>query len=267
MNLHTMAFALVPTFDNANQWPHPKIGGIISAGYKIRGRMMDDDIRQSAGRAAVTMLVALILSVGTGGATASAATRVTMHQRFRAKFRVNFNRTPVRRAFAAMAQALHLNAEFEPTSVASVGTQPPTTVSLQLRRAESARWILDQMAHNASSGPLDWTVSHGCLLVGSPNWTSRHTVCRIYNVAPLVLQRLQPHIWHVNQRLLMKIVRLLENSVDRNDWVANGGTVGNVSRFRSCLIIDNTRRNQWAIEKILTKLERAAANNARNAAR
>ncbi len=225
---------------------------------------MDYGTRRSAGSAAVTMLVVLILSVGTGGATAAAANRITMQQRLSAKFKVNFNQTPVRKAFSAMAQALHLNVVFDASSVAAVGTQPTTTISLHIRHAESANWILDRMTHKVSSGPLDWTVAHDSLLVGSHDWITQHKVLRIYNVAPLVLKRLQTHIWYVSRPRLIKLTRLIENSVDRNDWIANGGIVGNIARFRSCLIIVNTRRNQWAIEKILAGLERATANGEKN---
>ncbi len=224
---------------------------------------MASHTRHASGGDAAMMLVALILFFGMGGSCMAAVdTHITMQQRLSVKFKVHFTQTPVRKAFAVMAQALHLNVVFDASSVAAVGTQPTTTISLHIRHAESARWILDQMTHNVSSGPLDWTVAHDSLLVGSHDWITLHKELRIYNVAPLVLKRLQTHIWYVSRTRLIKLSRLIENTVDQDGWIANGGTVGRLTIFRSCLIIVNTRRNQWAVEKILADLERAAADGA-----
>ncbi len=60
-------------------------------------------------------------------------------------------------------------------------------------------------------------------------------------------------------QMVREITRLIENTVDRNSWVANGGTAGNVRELNGQLLISQTPDNQSKIESLLEKLREARA--------
>ncbi len=60
-------------------------------------------------------------------------------------------------------------------------------------------------------------------------------------------------------QMVREITRLIENTVDRNSWVANGGTAGNVRELNGQLVISQTPDNQSKIESLLEKLREARA--------
>ncbi len=60
-------------------------------------------------------------------------------------------------------------------------------------------------------------------------------------------------------QMVREITRLIENTVDRNSWVANGGTSGNIRELNGQLVINQTPDNQSKIESLLEKLREARA--------
>ncbi len=182
-----------------------------------------------------------------------------VHRRLETRISVSFSHTPVREAFAAIARCLKLTLVWNKQNKYCYDSIHATMVTLRTRSPERAQTVLRQLTQGVLGGTLDWTADEHSLIVASPILIGKYTVLRIYNVAPLVLVRVRRGVWYLDKNRRRNLIKIIENSVNRNSWIDNGGVVGSIRAFQSSLIVKCERRDQWKIQKILANLEAADA--------
>ncbi|MEA5612282.1 hypothetical protein [Nodularia spumigena] len=176
-------------------------------------------------------------------------------------------------------------------SLADIGVDPDTPVTLRLRSA-TLETVLDRVVARVSDRtlPAGWAVQDGIITIASDEVLRRNTVLEIYDIRDLLfvvprfddapefdlssaLQSSQgggggtspfqnagqqqddiPFEDRVNE-----IVNLIQTTVDADGWVDNGGSTSSISQLNGNFVITTTPRNHRAIIGLLGKLRAVRA--------
>jgi hypothetical protein len=179
---------------------------------------------------------------------------------------VHFHRTAFNTAIKSLAKAAGVDVFVDWHTLAQASIRRGTPVTLHLNGPVPARTVLSLVITQLSPGGqrLAFTVSRGVLFLGSLQEVEKRRLTRIY--APFVSQAAPVGSWQYNaqNQQLDQIVRLLENNIDRNRWIANGGIDASATVFNGALVITADEVMQRKIEKLLQNLAEAQAATAAN---
>ena len=164
---------------------------------------------------------------------------------------IHFNNTPLKTALSALAQAAHVNLFVEGGLSGATANIQPLPVTLRFRYPVSVAVALHLILVGRG---LTYTARHGVLVVGSPDSLADLTVIRCYRLEPLMMASTRRHPALINRLQEIKILKLLQNTIDRQAWVDNGGTVNIARILDGTLVITAGERDQWRIERILAAL-------------
>lgn len=176
-------------------------------------------------------------------------------------------------------------------SLADIGVDPDTPVTLRLRNA-TLETVLDRVVARVSDRtlPAGWAVQDGIITIASDEVLRRNTVLEIYDIRDLLfviprfddapefdlssaLQSSQgggggssPFQSGGNQQddlpfedRVNEIVNLIQTTVDPNGWVDSGGDTSSISQLNGNFVITTTPRNHRAIIGLLGKLRAVRA--------
>ena len=178
------------------------------------------------------------------------------------------------------------------SSLGQIGITPDSRVSFNLTRELPVRTVLDRVLSKVSTDPLsraDWAVTDGILTIASDEMLRRNKVLQIYDIRDLLievpdyddvpdidLQSVldksrgvaggasrgpfeQADVNGTEERLTTdekvdRIRTLIEELVDPEGWMDNGGETGTMQELNGSLIITNTPKNHRAISGLLGQL-------------
>ena len=176
-------------------------------------------------------------------------------------------------------------------SLADIGVDPDTPVTLRLRNA-TLETVLDRVVARVSDRllPAGWAVQDGIITIASDEVLRRNTVLEIYDIRDLLfvvprfddapefdlssaLQSSQgggggtSPFQNAGQAQddvpfedrVEEIVNLIQTTVDPNGWVDNGGETSSISQLNGNFVITTTPRNHRAIIGLLGKLRAVRA--------
>ena len=174
---------------------------------------------------------------------------------------VNFRHTPLNKAITALANAAGVNVFVDWRSLAQNAIRRRTPVTLRLKGPVAARTVLSFIRTQLSPGGqrLAFTASHGVLFLGTLQEVEMRRVTRVYT--PLAGQQgqLGSGSYNLQRQKLYRIVRLLENNIDRNRWICNGGIDASATIFRGTLVVTADEAMQRKVEMLLRQMAEAVA--------
>lgn len=173
-------------------------------------------------------------------------------------------------------------------SLESIGVRRDTPISLKLQPLP-VQILLDRVLNKAVTDQFNkagWTVDRGVLVVASQAELNKHTTLVIYNIQDLlfdipnytdvpeidlnsVLQQSQgggggqsPFQENRGQdddrptrdEKIRRLLDIIQQNVDRDNWADNGGEVGKIQELNGSLIITNTPKNHREIVGLLSKI-------------
>lgn len=173
-------------------------------------------------------------------------------------------------------------------SLESIGVRKDTPISLKLQPLP-VQILLDRVLNKAVTDQFNkagWTVDRGVLVVASQAELNKHTTLVIYNIQDLlfdipnytdvpeidlnsVLQQSQgggggqsPFQENRGQdddrptrdEKIRRLLDIIQQNVDRDNWADNGGEVGKIQELNGSLIITNTPKNHREIVGLLSKI-------------
>lgn len=204
---------------------------------------------------------------------------------------IDLNNNAFEDVITFIASTARVDIDVDWDSLADIGIDPDTPVTLRLRNA-SLETVLDRVVSRVSdrSLPAGWAVQDGIITIASDEVLRRNTVLEIYDIRDLLfvvprfdnapefdlssaLQSSQgggggqspfqttgqqqddvPFEDRVNA-----IVNLIQTTVDPNGWVENGGDTSSISQLNGNFVITTTPRNHRAIIGLLGKLRAVRA--------
>jgi hypothetical protein len=169
---------------------------------------------------------------------------------------VHFDHTPLSKAIESLADAAGVNAFVDWHSLAQDAVRAGTPVTLQFNGPVSVRTVLsflEAQLSNGGSRPA-MTVSHGVLFFGTIQAVQTHRVTRVYTVLSGPLAQAVTRKGAMQRRRLVQIVQLLQNNIDRNRWIDNGGIDASATIFHGLLIVTADENMQRRIEKLLQRV-------------
>lgn len=176
---------------------------------------------------------------------------------------VNFHHTPLKTAIKALANAAGVNVFVDWQSLASGGIRETTRMTLRFNGPVSVRTALSFLLARLSPGGMraSFTVSHGVLFFGTLQAVETRRVIRVYGglAGPPVPPGSQDYLWQRQQ--LFRIMLLLQNNVDRNRWIDNGGIGASATIFRGMLVIKADENMQRRIQRLLRHLTEVLAGD------
>ncbi|MHC4976653.1 MAG: hypothetical protein ACYTF7_08615 [Planctomycetota bacterium] len=183
-----------------------------------------------------------------------------------------------------IATVTNLNLDVDWDSLADVGVDPDTLITLNLQPLP-ARVVLDRVLDRASPDAFSragWAVQDGVLVVASEDALRQNTFIVIYDVQDLLFQipsyrdvpdldlgsiqqggggggsNFQVDVEDTDQptreELLTRIIDIVQTNVDTDGWADNGGTTGQIQELNGNLIITNTAKNHRQITSLLNQL-------------
>ncbi len=189
--------------------------------------------------------------------------------------------------FIASTARIDIDVDWE--SLADIGVDPDTPVTLRLRSA-SLETVLDRVVTRVSDRtlPAGWAVQDGIVTIASDEVLRRNTVLEIYDIRDLLFvvprfdeapefdlsSALQsqgggggsPFSGGTQQQddinfedRVQEIVTLIQNNVDPNGWVDLGGDTSSISQLSGNFVITTTPRNHRSIIGLLSKLRAVRA--------
>lgn len=192
--------------------------------------------------------------------------------------------------FIASTARVDIDVDWE--SLADIGVDPDTPISLRLRSA-SLETVLDRVVARVSDRtlPAGWAVQDGIITIASDEVLRRNTVLEIYDIRDLLfvvprfdeapefdlssaLQASQsgggggqsPFQTSGQQQddvdfedRVQQIVNLIQTNVDPNGWVDLGGDTSSISQLSGNFVITTTPRNHRSIIGLLSKLRAVRA--------
>ncbi|HZW09445.1 MAG TPA: hypothetical protein VFF69_06035, partial [Phycisphaerales bacterium] len=206
---------------------------------------------------------------------------------------VDFRDNTLQQALDFFAQFTGLDMDVDWESLAEIGIDPETTVSLSLTKS-NARTVLDRLLEKVSGDPLtqaDWAVLDGMLQVASEDKIRRHTVLEIYDIRDLIFevpnydeapeidlqsvlqssggggggqspfqQNQQQDIERLPlEERIEQIKEIIYRNVDEESWPEGGGDTGAMYDLNGTLLIKNTPKNHREIRSLLSKLRESKA--------
>ena len=175
----------------------------------------------------------------------------SVRRRLKTAVVIDFKNLELTAALKALARAARVNLFVDERSSATAGSGHTETVTLRFRYPLS---VADALHVILAGRQLTYTAHKGVLVVGSPDNLARFVVTRCYRLQPLLLVSTRHHPALINRVQVIRIIKLVENTVDRSAWIDNGGTV-NIARYLDrTLIITAGERDQWRIQRVLTIL-------------
>jgi hypothetical protein len=194
----------------------------------------------------------------------AAGGRTSLVQRLNTEVRLRLHHTPLRKALSALANTIGLALIIDKAGIKSAGVNPSTPITVDIHHSLTVRRaieliLLKATSHRLNQSTITWNVSKDALLIGPASWADQFTTVRIYNIAPLILVHVGGNVYRVSRRRVRQVCSLIENTIDRNAWVDNGGISNTDRLFGTCLIVSGIERDQLAILNLLAGLEKAAA--------
>lgn len=213
---------------------------------------------------------------------------------------VHFADNSLRDVLDFVQSITNLNMDVDWASLENANIQQDTTVSLNLTNV-TAKTLLDRIVEKVSgqdrSSRADWAVTDGVITIASEDKIRRNTTLLIYDVRDLLheipdyreipridLQQAlqssqggggggggqspfreegndQQQLLRDREERLEDIVSIIQENVDFEGWVDNGGDTGKIMRLvnQGNLIITNTPKNHRQISGLLSKLREVRA--------
>lgn len=222
----------------------------------------------------------------------SAADRQVLSTLENTSMPVDFRDNTLRQALTFFGQFTGVDMDVNWDSLAEIGIDPETTVTLSLTRS-NARTVLDRVLEKVSLDPItqaDWAVLDGMLQIASEEDIRKHTVLETYDIRDLVfevpnydeapeidlqsvLQSSQggggqsPFQQNQQQDIdrlpleerIDQIKEIIFRNVDEESWPEGGGTTGAMYDLNGLLLVRNTPKNHREIRSLLSKLREAKA--------
>jgi hypothetical protein len=204
------------------------------------------------------ILGTVALTAASGCAAAPVATaRVRTQHRLAKLVLVHFDKTPFNTAIGILAKDADVNVCLETNALADAGIRPATPVTVDFMRPVPIAVAMDAVLENieSPSAPLGWSLRHGVLLVTQRVLIPNSRVVHVYNIGDLVDSGVHSNNAAITLRQNSdNLVQVIENTVDRNSWIDNGGAVGAIRIFRNTLVVTTTPADQAAVAALLRKL-------------
>jgi hypothetical protein len=192
--------------------------------------------------------------------------------RLAAPISVAFNNTRLSDAFQSLSHQIGVNIAVDWTSLQSIGNYPDTLVTFELANT-SASQVLDEFLLLTLQGSFVWKERDGQIVV-SDDATANAPVLRIYDLSPLVKEHLafcpahqddypqgvglfQSARFDLASRAdaaVGEIMAILQNTIDVDSWIDNGGRIGRMEYAMHRLVIAQTPANHAEIQRILIAL-------------
>ncbi len=195
------------------------------------------------------------ITVLTGcAATPTVATSANARLRMARPVLLNFHHTPFNKAVAALAARADINVCFQTQALMNAGVAVNTPVTLHFTRPVSIRVALDTLLKTVgnSSAPLAWNLHKGVLLITTRSNAIRN-VTFVYNVQALIAHRSGTGKAGTSPEARLR--QVIENTIDRNSWIDNGGMVGSLRFFHHSMVVTTTPADQNAIRHLLRELK------------
>ena len=202
----------------------------------------------------------------------------------------SFASAPLEDVIEFIAAVGNLNVDVDWDSLANIGVNRDTEVTLNLRPVPM-RVVLNRVLEKVSPDEFSragWAVTDGVLVVASDEALRRNTFIRIYDIQDLIFEI--PNYTDVPQldldaalqqsgggggggggrgvfqvtddtdiqitdaERIQNIINLIQTNVDFEGWQDNGGTTGRIQQLNGNLIITNTAKNHREIANLLRQL-------------
>ena len=192
-------------------------------------------------------------------AAPAVATSTGVRQRLAQPVLVNFKKTPFRKAVTTLAKDAGVNICIQVDALRNMGILPSTPVTLHFLQPVPIKVALDDVLKTVapSGSPLAWGVHKGVILISSRDSIRPNTATFVYQVGSLLKTGHAAGNAEARRAEEKNLGELIENTVDRNSWIDNGGTVGSLRFFHTTMVVTATPRDQEAIAKLLAKLAHA----------
>lgn len=170
--------------------------------------------------------------------------------------------------FGIIEQATGLVVDVDWVGLRPLGLSPELAVRLYGSRMSAAQALDRAMVlirGYAGTGPA-WTVHRGMVRVGTGYGLGQYSCIRVYNLVELVDLRRSispdpPSRWEVDE-VIQEILRIMQSTIDVENWWDNGGEVSKSPDFGPCAVVSTTPTNHARIEELLTKLRDASRRSA-----
>ena len=192
-------------------------------------------------------------------ATPTVATSAHARQRLAQPVLINFHNTPFNKAVATLAKSANVNVCIQTPALANAGIQMQTPVTLHFTRPVSIRVALDALLKTVGNPgqPLGWRLHKGVLLITTRDMMKNQTITRVYNIKALIVHRTGTGKTKVDPQEV-NLAQVIENTVDRNSWIDNGGNVASLRFLHYSMVVTTTPADQDAIAHLLSKLKNGA---------
>lgn len=169
---------------------------------------------------------------------------------------VNLRNVPLSKAIHDLLAPAGVNVYVSHTALRGAGVVPTVPVTLRLRYPVAISTALRLLLKRACpTGALNYTVYRGIVMVSTNNICKQMVVTRVYSLTA-VLGRKQASPFNPHRRRRVReLTKLIQNTIDRNMWVDNGGTVGSMRADGRALVIVANERDQARITRLLVKLQ------------
>ncbi len=164
---------------------------------------------------------------------------------------VNLRNVPFTKAIHELLAPAGVDVYISHSALSAAGVVPTAPVTLRLPHPvaiSTALRLLLKRAH--PNGQLNYAVYRGMVIVSSSDACKGMAVTRVYSLAA-VLGRQQA----ASRRRVRHLAKVIENTIDRNTWVDNGGTVGSIRANGGALVIVTCERDQARIARLLVNLQ------------
>ncbi|HEX4792327.1 MAG TPA: hypothetical protein VH370_00960 [Humisphaera sp.] len=143
---------------------------------------------------------------------------------------------------------------YRDTPIASEWPAPASAGQIQLRTA--LRWILSDT--NGLHDTLDFTIDNGAIVITTADEVSKHTMAVVYNIRDLIDAGAPAVPGPIRQEVVDGIAGLIKDTVARESWTENGGTIGSIREMMGLLIVTQTRANHLELFELLAALRRTS---------
>ena len=187
------------------------------------------------------------------------ATSTGVRQRLAQPVLVNFKKTPFRKAVTTLAKDAGVNICIQTDALANMGILPSTPVTMHFLQPVSIEVALNDVLKTVENpeSPLAWSLHKGVILISSRSAIGPNAISYAYHVGSLLKAGHAAGNAEARRAEEKNLGELIENTVDRNSWIDNGGTVGSLRFFHTTMVVTATPRDQEAIAKLLAKLAHA----------
>lgn len=203
---------------------------------------------------------------------------------------VNFNENAFESVVAFLEQTARIDIDVDWESLADIGVDPDTPVTMQLREIP-VESILDRLVAKVADPdlPAGWSIEDGVVTIASDELLRRKTVLEIYDIRDMLF--LVPRFddapeFDLSSALqssggggggspfqtggqqddeapfeerVEAIVNLLQANIDPEGWIETGGSTSSITQLNGNFVITTTPRNHRAIIGLLGKLRAVRA--------